>query len=660
MKSTLLHIFQRKFGHKIIAVGILLIFFISLAFTTFFYRSQRDSLTNALIKSNLLLVGVLAHSSRIGVFSENTELLRNPVEGIFQQMETEEVAIYNSERRLLIKLARAGAQPDPAGRTAEGMATWIWDKLRVDTSPFYLEIRGKIDFWSPVMANAGARAAESLFVEESLPRKARMIGFVRITVGKANLNKQLGALLVKSALICLLFLIAGAGLIYFTVKRIVNPLYTLTVGVQSLGTGDLGKKVAVETEDEIGRLALAFNEMSETLLRRETEKTQLEERLRHAQRIEAIGTLAGGIAHDFNNIIGVIMGYAQMALLTKPGKERMDLCLQEIFQASLRAKELVKQILTFSRQDALERKPLLIKPVVEDVLKMMRGVLPATVTISHNLKSGLDKVASNPTQIHQVLMNLCTNAGYAMQDEGGVLEVTLDEMDIESTSPEPAADMPPGRYQVLTIRDTGHGMDAAVMEKIFDPFFTTKGPGKGTGMGLSVVHGIVKSHRGHIKCESEPGKGTTFKVFFPTTQEEVMEKPEVIPVMPHGQERILFVDDETALAEIGRQMLQNLGYTVEARTDSIEALEVFKDRPDQFDLLITDNAMPNMTGLELARQVRQVRPGMPVILYTGFSDEISEVKAMAIGIRGFLMKPIIWEEMARIIRQVLDLDRMPV
>lgn len=519
MKPTLLHIFRRKFGHKIIAVGILLLFFISLAFTIFFYRSQRDSLTDALIKNNLLLVDILAYNSRLGVFSENAELLRNPVDGIFQQMETAEVAIYNAEGRLLTKRIRPGAKPDPASGAATGIASWIWDKLRADVAPFYLETKGKMDFWSPVMANVGYRAAESLFVEESPPRQASPLGFVRITISKSTLNKQLVALLVKSALICLLFSIASAGIIYFTIKRIVNPLYTLMAGVQSLGTGDLGKKVTVETEDEIGRLALAFNQMSESLLRRETEKRQLEERLRHAQRIEAIGTLAGGIAHDFNNIIGVILGYAQMALLAKPEKEGLDRYLKEIFQASLRAKDLVKQILTFSRQEVPERTPLLIKPVVEDALKTVRELLPTNVTISHNLKSGLAQVVSNPTQIHQVLMNLCSNAGFAMQGKGGVLEVMLDERDIESTSPPSAADIPPGRYQVLTVHDTGQGMEPAIKERIFDPFFTTKGPDRGTGMGLSVVHGIVKNHDGHIKCESVPGKGTTFTVFFPAAKE---------------------------------------------------------------------------------------------------------------------------------------------
>ena len=660
MQLTFLKFFKKKFGIKIFLSGACLIFIISSSFTAFFYHYQSKSLTEALIQNNLLLTGILAYNSKIGVFSENEELLRNPVDGIFQQEEIVEVSIYDLNGRLLTKRERSEMQhakkPDKADKTVGLIEPRIVAKLRASASPFYLEKenKNKVEFWSSVVASSGYGSAESLFIENALPPgKERIIGFVRITVGKSLLNKRLSVLLVKSVLIGIIFLIVGSGIIYFAVKRIVNPLNTLIKGVETLGRGNFGENVPIETEDEIGNLAMAFNQMSESLLRRETEKKQLEERLRHSQRMETVGTLAGGIAHDFNNILGIIMGYAEIASTTPLEKTDMPRILREILKAGTRAKDLVQQILIFSRQGYQERNPLLIKPLVEEALRMIGVSLPAAIEIRHNLKSRLSPVLSDPSQIHQVLMNLCTNAGHAMQDGGGVLEVKLDEGEISAGDPDLSVNMQPGRYQVLTVSDTGTGMDASVKERIFDPFFTTKGPGKGTGLGLSVVHGIIRSHGGKINCYSVPGKGATFQVYFPTVKEEPSEKPDKFDSIPRGRERILFVDDEAALVDISEQMLQSFGYHVVARTSSIEALEAFRTKPDQFDLLITDNIMPNMTGVELAKEIKRIRPDMPVILCTGFSDTVMEETAKALGIAGLIMKPIIRGNMAGVIRRAL-------
>ena len=665
MQFNLLKSFKEKFRLKIIAIFTFLIFTLTVSLTVLFYRHESREVTGTLIANNLLLAGVLAYNSRLGVFSESPEQLRVPMEGIFQQRETVAVAAYNLEGRFLAGQERPEKEERNRAAAAEQRAraieTGILAKLQTSAKPFFLEAPDKMEFWSPVVTSAGHREAELLFLEGQAPAGSeRRSGFVRIVISKAELRKKLNSLLLESILVGLVFLAAGAAFIYWTVKRLTNPLGKLIGGVRTLEGGNFGGQVAVETEDEIGRLASAFNQMSATLLRREMEKKQIEERLRHSQRMEAIGTLAGGIAHDFNNILGVIVGNTEMALSASPGDRESQRCLREIFKAGVRARDLVRQILTFSRQGKQERHPSPIAPVIEEALLMMRVSLPATVEIRQDIKPGLASVLTDPTQIHQVVMNLCTNAGYAMQDGGGVLDVQLREVEIGAGDPVLASDLQPGRYQLLTVSDTGQGMEAAVQERIFDPFFTTKGPGKGTGMGLSVVHGIVKSHGGKITCESTPGRGTTFNVFFPTTEDKVEEMPEQIDSLPRGRERVLFVDDEAALADVGRQLLAGLGYDVVATQDSREALTVFRDQPGRFDLLITDNTMPNLTGMELVKNIRLLRPDLPIILCTGYSEGLADEEVRAAGIGGVLMKPIIRKNLARAVRQVLEENKEKV
>jgi CheY-like chemotaxis protein len=378
-----------------------------------------------------------------------------------------------------------------------------------------------------------------------------------------------------------------------------------------------------------------------------------QQQLLQTQKLEAIGTLAGGIAHDFNNILMAILGYTQLAMSEVPKDNRAQDDLQQVFMAGKRAKDLVKQILTFSRHTKQEKKPLELRLLIKEVLKFLRASLPTTIEILEHIESDAGIVMADPTQMHQVLMNLCTNAGHAMREKRGVLEVGLMTIDLDAATAQHLG-LGHGPYVDLMVSDTGHGMERAVMERIFHPFFTTKGPGEGTGLGLSVVHGIVKSHGGAITVDSEPGKGTTFHMYLPRI--EMGEVPEALasaPV-PTGSERILLVDDEKTLVEMVKQMLEVLGYKVAGRTSSIEALEAFRCRPDKFDLVITDQTMPNMTGETLAMEILKIRPDMPIILCTGYIGLISEEKIKAIGIRELVMKPVVGDDIARIIRQVLD------
>jgi len=387
-----------------------------------------------------------------------------------------------------------------------------------------------------------------------------------------------------------------------------------------------------------------------------TNEIKLERELRQAQKMEAIGTLAAGIAHDFNNILTAILGFTQMALNKTPAENPVQRDLERVLESSSRAAELVRQILTFSRQSELERKPVQISLIVKEVLKLLRSSLPATISISQDNDLGLDrdKILADPTQLHQVLMNLGTNAAHAMRTNGGILSVSLSEIEADASFVSRFPDLSPGPYVRLAVSDTGHGMDAAVMERIFDPYFTTKEVGEGTGMGLAVVQGIIKSHGGAITAYSEPGQGTSFHVFLPIIKGEVAQESKTPELLLNGSERILFVDDEEPLAELGKEMLEYLGYNVTATTSSQEALNMFTANPLAFDLVVTDMTMPGLTGKQLAMELMWVRENIPIILCTGFSESINRKQAREIGIREILMKPYVINGLAKTVRKVLD------
>jgi len=387
-----------------------------------------------------------------------------------------------------------------------------------------------------------------------------------------------------------------------------------------------------------------------------TDRKILEQQLFQAQKMEAIGTLAGGVAHDFNNILYVIIGFTELALDETAHDCQLSGFLANVLKAAERAKYLVNQILTFSRQSEVEKRPLLIEPIVKEVCKFLRASLPTTIEIRWTLGDHLSPVLADPTQIHQVLMNLCTNAGHAMRKTGGKLAISLDEVDLDAVSVAAYPDSIPGRYQQVTVSDTGHGIDRSVVDRIFDPYFTTKEKGEGTGLGLAVVHGIVKAHRGIIRVESEPGAGSLFRVYLPVAHEAIPTVAASFEGLKTGHECILVVDDEESIAEMMSRMLERLGYEVITRTSSVEALELFKKRPKKFDLVITDMTMPNMTGKELAQRIREIRGDLPIILCTGFSELMSEHQAKTIGIQAFIMKPVLREEMARTIRRILDVQ----
>ncbi|OEU60441.1 MAG: hypothetical protein BBJ57_01975 [Desulfobacterales bacterium PC51MH44] len=386
----------------------------------------------------------------------------------------------------------------------------------------------------------------------------------------------------------------------------------------------------------------------------ERERESLKSQLQQAQKMESIGTLAGGIAHDFNNILFPIVGNTEMLLEDIPENSPLRDNLNAVFDGAMRAKDLVKQILTFSRQDSFEIKLMKMQPVIKEALKLIRSTIPTTIEIKQYISSECGAIKADPTQIHQVVMNLATNAYHAMEDTGGELKVNLKEIVLgEQDLLNP--NMEPGTYASLTVADTGVGMDKDVRENIFDPYFTTKEIGKGTGMGLSVVHGIVHNAGGSIQVNSIPGQGTEFHIYLPVVKSFFeQQETQIKEPIQRGTEQILLVDDEEAIAFMEKQMLERLGYSVVSRTSSVEALEAFRANPDKFDLVITDMAMPNMSGDKLASELVTIRSDIPILLCTGFSERMPEERAKTLGIKGFLMKPIVLKDLSNKIREVLD------
>ncbi|MEE8430934.1 MAG: PAS domain S-box protein [Candidatus Desulfatibia sp.] len=388
-----------------------------------------------------------------------------------------------------------------------------------------------------------------------------------------------------------------------------------------------------------------------------SEIKNLKSQLQQAQKMEAIGTLAGGIAHDFNNILGIVLGNVELAMDGSQEWSQVRLHLKDIQKASLRAKDIVYQLLSFARKTEQKRNTMTIAPVVKESLKLLRASAPSSIEIRHNIQEDVDAILTDATQINQVILNLGTNAVHAMPD-GGILKCSLMNADLDEEAVSRHHGLSPGRYVKLTVSDTGHGIPPEVINRIFEPYFTTKDVGKGTGMGLSMVHGIVENHGGVISVDSEPGRGTIFSILFPAIGvvgvEKVAEFERVGALPKGGNERILFIDDEESIVEVGKQRLKRLGYHVVTKTDPVETLELLRSKPEQFDLVITDMTMPQITGDKLIKEILKIRPDLPVILCTGFSEKIDEKKAKALGASQYIEKPFDQYTLAITVRKVLD------
>lgn len=420
-----------------------------------------------------------------------------------------------------------------------------------------------------------------------------------------------------------------------------------------IANNELEKRVLERTE-QLSSANLDLKGEIEVRKKFENERAELEKQLFQLQKMETIGTLAGGIAHDFNNILTPILGYTDMALEELPEESNLRFDMEQINNAALRGKDLVQQILTFSREVEFKKKPIRLQPIVSEALNLLKASFPPGIVIKQNLDPRIGTVMADPTHIHQIVMNLCTNANHAMMDSGGTLEVKLDAAKVDQRHSEKTRNLKKGDYIRLTISDTGYGMDLKTKERIFEPFFTRKEVGSGSGLGLSVVHGIINNYGGAIEVESALGKGTTFKIYLPKYGSDPMglDKSDRKPLK--GDEHILFVDDEPEITFLGKKMLENLGYKVSIKSDSLAALDDFMIDPKKYALLVTDQNMPGIPGTDLARKMKQVSPGLKVIIITGFADNLSEEVLTKCGVAEVILKPMIMDDFSKMIRRVLD------
>ncbi len=657
---------RESFGAKIFYLFTIFLVTFYIAFTAFFIYYQSKTLKQNLIYEGKEFSKHLAQSARLGVFAESDDLLRDPVEAIMQSKGVIMVEVFSLDGREL----RALKSAEKAGTDAAGPLYFKDDRLFpgeeiIDMfvksgSPLYFEGRDWIEFWSPVMSGEtysaeGYSEEEALFFEkDSTGRKDNLIGLVRIIFTTEHMRNSLKDLLLKSIFIPVVFIIPGWVIAYFIVGGITRPLGKLTEGVKEIETSGSFRSIPVETKDEIGRLATAFNDMAASLQKREVEKQQLEEQLRHSQKMEAIGTLAGGIAHDFNNTLSTILGYAHLLQKRVGREEPASRYLDHLLSSARKAAVFIQGLLTFSRKEVYNPSP----ENLNDIIRNAKGILERFLGEDIELKVELSDedliIMTDAGQIDQVLMNLATNARDAMP-EGGSLTVATSSAEPDKKFLLSSGGAEHRRFAMITVTDTGRGMDEHVRERIFDPFFTTKEIGRGTGLGLSMVYGIVKQHKGYIDVITGPGMGTTFKIYIPLSGPANEKKETVSPAMPRrGSETVLVAEDDEDLRRLTAVILEKNGYNVIEAANGEDAVRKFMEKQDDVEFLLLDVVMPAKNGKEVYEEIKSMKPGIKALFMSGYSiEELNRKGCYEEGIN-FLSKPLLAEKLVRKIREMLD------
>jgi signal transduction histidine kinase/CheY-like chemotaxis protein len=612
-----------------------------------------------MLKQNLIHDGMeyanyLAYSSKLGVFAETPDLLGDPILGVMQSSKVVLVQVFTLKGKELKKMKRL--ESDLPVKTEE------IDRMRKENTinllkktglPTYFENNNEIEFWAPVISGSEYFEEETLyFRNHSSDMKNNIIGFVRVVLTTELLNASIRDILLRSILIMSFFMVLGWMVIRFIVKGITKHLDKLTKSVIAMGAGDTVEKVSVETEDEIGKLGLAFNNMVDSLRKMDIEKQKIEEQLRHAQKMEAIGTLAGGIAHDFNNTLSTIIGYGQLM------RRRIDDCnsekyLYHLLSSAKKAGSFIHSLLAFSRKEASNPCPENLNAIISD----LEGILIRLLGEDTELKvetAGEDLVVlTEGGQIGQVLINLASNARDAMPDGGRLMisasPVELDRRFITSSNSEENND-----YVLISVSDTGVGMDEQTKARIFEPFFTTKEVGKGTGLGLSMVYGIIGQHKGYIDVQSEEGEGTVFKIYLPLSKERVKEKREGLRTPKDGTETVLVAEDNDEFRELIKIVLEKKGYKVIEAVNGNDAVDKFIENKNDVEFLLLDMIMPKKNGNEAYQHIKQIKPDIKALFISGYTSHELHKKGCSKDNLDFLGKPVLGDDLIIKMRDMLD------
>lgn len=642
---------RNSFSFKFFFLFTAFIAVVSVSFTIFFFHHQRTVLRENLAGKGKLLSNLLAYNVRLGVFAENGDLLKDAVEGVLQHDEVLFVTIVTAEGKLLREQANKSVLSNPE----RGFPHWNtrFERVKKDTTPQSIEGGDLIEFWSPVVSTLSYPTAESMFFAQTSQVRPKTIGFVRIIVDKEPLGKKLETLLLSSIVMVVGFLLMGTFVTYILVSRITRPLDRLTEGIKVLESGGAFEPVRVETTDEVGRLAGAFNHLAETLRKREAEKELLAEELRHAQKMEAIGTLAGGVAHDFNNILTAIIGFGTLLQRSLKNDNPFRIYVDQILIASDRATTLVKRLLAFGRKQVINPKPANLNEVIKSIEKLLARLISEDIDfrIEFCAEPLVSKVDTG--QIDQILINLVTNARDAMPG-GGNLTISTGSDYLDENFFGPIEKGTPGRYGIITVTDSGMGMDDETRERIFDPFFTTKEVGKGTGLGLSMVYGIVKQHDGFITVDSSPDEGTTFRIYLPLVQPVAVEERPTGTVVGRGnREVVLVAEDDKAVRKLSKHVLERNGYEVIEAVDGAEAVRRFHESAEKISLVLLDVVMPKKNGQIAYEEMKRCRPDLKALFISGYTQDIINSKGVLDEGINFVAKPVNPDDLLAKVQEVL-------